>query len=358
MTDLTPAAGVAYLPIEPTTYRPSLAIVGCGGISAMHLAAYRAAGYDVVAFVDVDISRAIARRDEFYPTADVYDSIDPVLERADIEVVDIATHVHVRAALIERALRAGKHVLSQKPFVQDFATGEALIELARSEGRELAVNQNGRWAPHFAFLLAAVRGGLIGTVTSADFSAYWAHDREVEHRPEFAEMPDLILYDFGIHWFDIIAQLFSGREATRVDSFVRTTPGQVISAPTSASTVIQFPEAEATVILRGASHLHEEGSYRIDGTLGVITHDGLALGGSLVRVETAAGVEEITIDGTWWTHGMRGTMGELLAAVESRRTPSNTAQQSMQGLALCFAAVKSSREGTAVDPREMTGLDR
>ncbi len=50
--------------------------------------------------------------------------------RRDIEVVDIATHPDVRAPIIKAALDAGKHVLSQKPFALDLASGERLVKLA------------------------------------------------------------------------------------------------------------------------------------------------------------------------------------------------------------------------------------
>jgi predicted dehydrogenase len=47
-------------------------------------------------------------------------------------------------------------VLSQKPFVLDMDTGERLANLADAQGLRLAVNQNGRWAPRFAYLGQAV----------------------------------------------------------------------------------------------------------------------------------------------------------------------------------------------------------
>lgn len=353
----TRAESIGYLPHDPKAYRPGIGMIGCGGISGMHLAAYRAAGYNVVAFCDVDIEFARARRDEFFPTADVYSSAAELLGRSDIDVVDVATHVDVRPELVAMALRADKHVLSQKPFVSDLARGEELIGLAVERGRYLAVNQNGRWAPHFAFLLAAVQAGLIGKVTSADFAAYWAHDLAWKDHPVFATMHDLILYDFGIHWFDIIARLFAAETATRVTASLRSTAGQAIAAPTSATTVIEFENAQATILFRGASHFAEQGSYRIEGTQGVITHTGLSLGGDSVSVHTASGTEHITLDGTWWSNGMHGTMGELLSAIEGDRVPTNTAANSLPGLALCFAAVQSSRRDKPIDPRTTRALD-
>lgn len=60
------------------------------------------------------LDKARSRRDEYFPAADVTDDLSVLLQRDDIAVVDIATHVAGRAQLIEAAIRAGKHVLTQK----------------------------------------------------------------------------------------------------------------------------------------------------------------------------------------------------------------------------------------------------
>jgi len=80
----------------------------------------------VVALCDLDEDRAIRRRGQFYPDAWITTDYRALLKRNDIEVVDIATHPLERLPLIEAALIAGKHVLSQKPFVLDLPEGERL----------------------------------------------------------------------------------------------------------------------------------------------------------------------------------------------------------------------------------------
>src|SRR5689334_12689338 len=146
------AADLPYLPIDPKRYRPPIGLIGCGMVTEFHLKAYAAAGYDVVALCDCDHAKATARQQAFYPQARIYGDHRELLKRDDIEVVDIATHPSERVTLMEDALHAGKHVLSQKPFVLDLDQGERLCDLADRVNRRLAVNQNGRWAPHFSYL--------------------------------------------------------------------------------------------------------------------------------------------------------------------------------------------------------------
>ncbi len=118
------------------------------------------------------------------------------------------------AEIIADALKAGKHVLSQKPFVVDLDVGERLADLADRCGLKLAVNQNGRWAPHFSFMRQAVATGLLGDVTAVHLSVHWDHGWV--KNTEFEKVKHLILFDFGIHWFDILACFMARQRAEQV----------------------------------------------------------------------------------------------------------------------------------------------
>src|SRR4029079_9330066 len=128
-------------PPMPRRLDHPIALIGAGGISSAHLDAYRKSGFNVKVIASRTLARPISRRDEFFPHAKVSDDIAGTIARDDIEVVDLTPHPEVRAPLIEAALKAGKHVLSQKPFVLDIAFGKWLADLADKQGVVLAVNQ-------------------------------------------------------------------------------------------------------------------------------------------------------------------------------------------------------------------------
>ena len=344
-----------YRPHIPATGL-GIGMIGCGGIAGVAASAYRAAGLRVTAVCDVNRAAATRFRDEYFPTALVFDDHRDLLDSPGVDVVDIATHTAVRAPLIRDALTAGKHVQSQKPFVFDLAEGEQLCDLADRNGVVLTVNQNARWSPHFAYLLAAARSGALGAIASADFELHWDHDSAVVGTP-FATMDDLVLLDFGIHWFDLVSALMGGRRAQSVYALTTSSSDQVVTVPTLAGALIDFGDAQASLLFRASSRNGEEGRYRVDGSLAAVLSDGPALGGDHVTVLVDGEQAIVPVMGQWMPDGLGGTMGELLAAIAEGRTPTTSARTVLEGLRLCFAALESARTRREVRPGDVTGAN-
>jgi Oxidoreductase family, NAD-binding Rossmann fold len=187
------APDLPYRPPMPQDRQQPIALVGAGGISAAHLDAYLRHGLNVVAVCSRDLDRARARRDAYFPSARVTDDFDSVLGDPDVTVLDLTAHSDVRLDLTRRSLNAGKHVLSQKPFVKNPDDGLELVELAERRNLKLAVNQNGRWAPHLAYIREAVHAGLIGGVTGVHVEICWNHGWIAG--TSFETMDHLILWD-------------------------------------------------------------------------------------------------------------------------------------------------------------------
>lgn len=335
--------------LPDTSVAPDITIglVGCGWIAGMQLEAYAAAGFTVAALTDRHAERADEYRRTYAPDAVVYETVEELLAHPGLGIVDVATHTDGRPAIIVQCMNAGLSVLSQKPFVDDLATGKRLADAAEAVGVTLAVNQNGRWAPHFATMRALVGAGLIGDVVSADFQVDWPHDLIVAEMPAFREMDDLVLFDFGAHWFDIIGTVApQGELVVFADSAQR--PGQAIPAPMQADAIVTGEGFRAALRFRAAERFAESGSYRVSGTHGVITHTGASLGGDSVRIETDAGSATISIAEDWFSFGLAGAMREALSAIAADRAPSNCAASSLRGLEIAFAAVRSARDGVRV----------
>lgn len=340
------APDLSYRPPRPQG-RHRIALVGAGGISFAHLDAYRTHGFEVAAILSRDVTKARARAEEFFPGADVMTDYAALLARPDIDVIDLTPHPAERVPLIEAALEAGKHVLSQKPFVTDLATGERLAALAEARGVRLAVNQNGRWAPHMAWMRAAVRAGLIGEVTGVHCSLHWDHTW-VKGTP-FEDEEDLVLFDFGVHWVDFVTSI-TGRLAERVQAQAVRAPAAGVKPPMLAAALMDFGTAQASLVFDAATPFGASDTTYIAGTKGSLISRGPDLGQQGVELHTEAGVARPVLEGTWFNDGFAGTMGDLLCAIEEGRVPETDARTNIVSLANTFAILAAAASGTAQAP--------
>jgi predicted dehydrogenase len=344
-----PAPVLPWLPPAPAG-RHRIALVGAGGIAFAHLDAYRAHGLEVAVILSRTEDKARRAAAEFFPDATVMADYAALLARDDIDVVDLTPHPADRLPLIEAALRAGKHVLSQKPFVTDLDTGERLCALAEAQGVHLAVNQNGRWAPHMSYLREAVRAGLVGEVTGVHAAVHWDH-RWIRGTP-FERVPDIVLYDFGVHWFDFVTSL-TGRTAERVQAQAIRPPSADMAVPMVASALLDFGTAQASLVFDAATPHGAMDLTYIAGSAGSLISRGPDLGTQEVELHTAAGVARPVLAGKWFNDGFAGAMLALLQAIETGVPPENAARGNLVSLANTFAALEAARTGVAQVPGQV-----
>jgi predicted dehydrogenase len=340
----TAAPDLPYRPRDPSGYRPGIGLIGAGGITVSHLDAYKKAGYRVLAISNPTLSKAAARRDAFFPEARISTDHQAVLDCPGVEVVDIATHPAQRVPLIEAAIDAGKHVLSQKPFVLDLDVGERLCDRAAKIGVRLAINQNGRWAPHLAYMREAVKAGLIGEVIGVHVAIHWDHTWL--KGTAFEQIDDLIFYDFAIHWFDFLASLI-GPRATSVYATRGFAAGQTIRPPMLAQALVAFVGGQASLVFDAHTRYGPLDTTYVAGTRGSLSSIGPNLQEQAVTLHTDSGVARPALTGSWFNDGFHGAMAELLSAIEENREPSNNGRDNLLSLALAFAAIDSSRAGVA-----------
>lgn len=347
------APKIDYLPPKPKNYNPKIGIIGTGGISDFHLKNYKDFGFDVVAIANRTLSKAEQRRDKFYPHADVFEDYNKILERDDIKVVDITPHPQDRLPIIKKALSAGKHVLSQKPFVLDLKDGRELVKLARENNVKLAVNQNGRWAPHFSYMRSAIEAGLIGRPLSVNFSLQW-DQTWITGNQAFENIKHLILFDFAIHWFDISACFMQGQQVKSIYASAVKYDEQKYKPFSIASCVINYEQAQVTMSFNAHTVLGEEDVTTIVGTKGTLRSRGPGLNDQPeMEVYLKEGHVKVPLEGSWFESGFKGTMGELLCAIEENREPIHSAENNLKSLELCFAALESADNNRIVIPGEV-----
>jgi predicted dehydrogenase len=154
-------------------------------------------------------------------------------------------------------------------------------------------------------------------------------------------MRHVLLYDFAIHWFDLICGIFSDRPPTWVSATHARVPDQTLSPPMLGHALIRFEDGLATLHLDGHSRFGPEESWVVTGSRGTLVACGGVCAAHDLRLFTKKGIACPKLEGQWFDDGFRGAMGELLCAIESHRQPSNSAVSALRSLALCFAAMKA-----------------
>jgi predicted dehydrogenase len=173
-------------------------------------------------------SRQGAAAATVYPGAEIV--ADPVAaaRHSDADLVVIATPNDTHAALAETALRAGKHVVVDKPFTLTLAEARALAGLAAAEGRILSVFQNRRWDSDFLGIRREVAAGRLGEIVElrSEMSRFRPEVRD--RWRERSGAGSGIWYDLGPHLIDQALVLFGPPESVGADLRIQRRGGAAV----------------------------------------------------------------------------------------------------------------------------------
>ena len=180
-----------------------------GGMGYWHGSAVQSVpGLRLAATCDRSAERRQRAETEF-PGLHAYADAERMADDAEVGLAIIATPPNSHAELAELFLRAGKHVVCEKPFCVTTAEADRLIDLATARGLMLSVHQNRRWDRDFLAVQRAVQNGLIGEVFSLEtFIGGFEHPCSLWH--SHAPISGGMAYDWGSHYLDWIQLLMPG----------------------------------------------------------------------------------------------------------------------------------------------------
>lgn len=185
----------------------SAAVVGTGFIGPVHVEGLRQAGVRVAGALGStpDKPRQMAER---LDVPHAYASFEELLADADVQSVHLATPNRLHFDQASRALRAGKHVMCEKPLAMTPAESAALVRLARQTRRAAGVNYNIRYYPLCLEAAQRIRTGAIGDVyhVAGSYVQDWLlYPTDFNWRVLAEEGGELrAVADIGTHWLDLI----------------------------------------------------------------------------------------------------------------------------------------------------------
>lgn len=198
-------------------------VVGYGGafnIGKSHLNEMKQAGMTPVAVSDLDPARLeVATKD--FPGIGTFTSVEAMLEETDVNLVTIITPHNTHAALALQCLRAGRHVVCEKPLAISTEECDQMIAEAKKQDLVLSTYHNRHWDGCILRAVEDIRSGVIGEVVRVE-----------AHMGNFGLPPDWwrssktvsggILYDWGVHLLEYSLQLLDGAGISEVSGFAKT----------------------------------------------------------------------------------------------------------------------------------------
>lgn len=188
-------------------------IIGTGFIGPVHLEALRRLGVPVIALCDLpDRVRALADR---FGIPQAFGDYRDLLRAPDVDVVHICSPNRFHCEMSLAALRAGKHVVCEKPLAMNPRETAEIVRLARKTGTVFAVNYNVRFYPAVLQLRRLVAGGELGDIihVNGSYLQDWLFkDTDYNWRLLPAEGGKLrAVADIGTHWMDTASFVLGAR---------------------------------------------------------------------------------------------------------------------------------------------------
>ncbi|MBQ4074581.1 MAG: Gfo/Idh/MocA family oxidoreductase [Clostridia bacterium] len=259
-----------------------IGIAGCGKIAQVrHLPEYQARpDVQICGLFDLNQDRAAALADQYGATA--YATYEEMLADPGIDAVSICSANIAHADMTVAALRAGKHVLCEKPMATTLADCERMVEAARESQKTLMIDQNQRLAAAHIKARALIEKGAIGRILSFQTSfrhggpETWSVDPGAgtwffdKNRAAMGAMADL-----GIHKTDLI-QYLTGQTVTEVTAWLGTldkkyADGTPITVDDNAICIYRLSDgAVGTMIASWTNYCDEDNSTILSGTEGML----------------------------------------------------------------------------------------
>lgn len=184
------------------------AIIGCGNVSHRHAAAIQHVG-ELVAVCDVNKEKAADLSTKYHCAYFIDVKVMLQTQRPDIVVVCSPSGLHPEHAI--ECLRAGCHVLCEKPMAIDIQSAQKMLDASQQNSRKLFVVKQNRLSPPVALLKRLVDEKIIGEIDSFQVTCAWNRNSEYYRNSTWRGSPAYdggILYTQFSHFVDLVGWLF------------------------------------------------------------------------------------------------------------------------------------------------------
>ena len=354
-----------FIPDAPVRCKDfKIGCVGAGMIMAeCHLAAYKQAGFSVVAIASRSKANAekVAAR---WGIGKVHDTPQQLIEDKSVEIVDLAFPPDQQPALIRAALKQPhvKAILVQKPLALSVAEAVKLRDEAKAAGKILSVNQNMRYDQSMRVLKQILDAGDLGPIVFAEIDMH-----AIPHwQPFLQEYDRLTLSNMSVHHLDALRFLFG--DPDEITTQTRKDPRTTFEHSDGITvSTLRFPSGVLALSLEDVwsgprqqgykddQHIH----WRVEGLDGVAKG---TIGWPTGAASTLQYASSKTTGGEWrspkwetmwFPHAFIGVMEQLQYAVKTGEPPALTVADNVKTMALVEAGYRSIAEHRTVKLSEI-----
>ncbi len=185
-------------------------LAGCGRISSQHLTAMTLLKNQIklMAVCDKDIKKA--KTAGFKYNVPFYTDYKKLLKRNDIDLIIICTPIGLHYPMAIAAVRAGKHVLTEKPLALNLKQADELIRTFKKRKKQLFVVMQVRYNQALRVLREAIQKGKLGKIYNAALTIRWSRPQSYFAEAKWRGKKSLAggaLLNQGIHYVDALLRL-------------------------------------------------------------------------------------------------------------------------------------------------------
>jgi scyllo-inositol 2-dehydrogenase (NADP+) len=292
---------------------------------------------------DVDAEARGRAEENFGGEIKVFPELDAVLADDAVELVMLATPHDTHAPLAIKALKAGRHVLTEKVMCLNAAEADAMIQAAKDSGKMLTVFHNRRWDSDFLTVRKVIDSGMLGDVfliesTVTNYAEPFGWRAVKKHGGGQ-------LYDWGAHLLDQAIQLVPADPVT-VFAELQTRVWDV-DVDTFAKVLVRFDNGCIFELDLGNVHWASKPRWQVFGDKGTLVKKGFEpeekahVKTSLNGIAADLAIESVPGD---WSAVYRNVSEHLNEGAELAVQPANV----RKSVALIDAAFKSAECGESV----------
>lgn len=258
------------------TYR--FGLIGCGRISKNHLESIKELPQAVLVAVADNDQDALDKALQTYG-CEGYLDYKELLARPDIDIVNICTPSGYHARIAIDAMKAGKHVIVEKPMAMSLAEADAMLAAEREYGVKLAVVHQNRFNSAIVKVRQALEAGRFGDLTHGSAVIRWNRNadyyKQAPWRGTWAHDGGCLMNQ-SIHNIDLLQWMFGPVESLFAYTANRMRP---IEAEDNAVAVIKFQNGAMATIEASTTIYPKnlEETLNIFGTTGSVMVGGIAV---------------------------------------------------------------------------------